>query len=129
MKPCSFWSDSHQAANSPHCSTHGDRHPAVCAEELRKELDAALLQVRELQTVIEQFQVARSGWIHHCHAPEILKTLWAVEHPDRECSHKVCEMGPGVSGPGETWVSPGVGAVGYSYCFCCGVRRDVVEKR
>ena len=52
MKPCSFWSDSHQAANSPHCSTHGDRHPFACAEELRKELDAALLQLCEVRRLL-----------------------------------------------------------------------------
>lgn len=56
MKPCSFWSDSHQAANSPHCSTHGDRHPFACAEELRKELDAALLQNSVMTSVLRELK-------------------------------------------------------------------------
>ena len=60
MKPCSFWSDSHQAANSPHCSTHGDRHPFECAEELRKELDAALLQVRDMMETLNW--VKKNHW-------------------------------------------------------------------
>ncbi len=54
MEKCSFWSDSHVAASRSHCSTHGDRHPTACAMELRKELDAALLQIRTKDKALEE---------------------------------------------------------------------------
>lgn len=47
MEPCSFYWDRNTAASRSACSRHGDRHPAECADELRKELEAALLQVEE----------------------------------------------------------------------------------
>ena len=56
MKPCSFWSDGTRAANQWHCSAHGERHPAECAEELRKELDAALLQNSVMTSVLRELK-------------------------------------------------------------------------
>ena len=100
MKPCSFWSDSHQAANSPHCSTHGDRHPFECAEELRKELDAALLQVDALKVVLQKVEWATDSGC----SPE---SRWCPECENRrESGHtEACSLGHALHGafpPGVT---------------------------
>lgn len=55
MTPCSFWSDSHVAANKQHCYAHGERNPVECAEELRRELGVALLRLGDLQKAVESF--------------------------------------------------------------------------
>lgn len=129
---------------------HGDyTHPdagvscLLCQEELEEKVRQLELQIGEaskaarenfdawkesnrlnglLKDALIEIGVARAAWIHHCHAPEILKALWKVMNGDRPCTHKASEYGPGVAGPGETWTAPGVGAAGYSYCTCCGAR-------
>lgn len=69
MKPCSFWSDGHVAANKPHCSTHGDRHPSECANELAervRDLEAVVCEaiaVVEGRPIRSQF-VAVEEWKH-----------------------------------------------------------------
>lgn len=100
----------------------GIKEWADIGEAARKAKMVALLQNGDMKTALIELGMARAAWIHHCHAPEILKALWKVMEGDRACTHRVSEYGPGVSGPGETWTSPGVGAAGYSYCTCCGTR-------
>ena len=85
--------------------------------DLTQKLDSANAALAELEK-------ARIGWIHHVCGPDILKALWKHREGGRPCSHTVKEYGPNVSGPGDTWTAPGVGYVGYSYCTCCGERRQ-----
>ena len=95
------------------------------------EIASLKLQNGLLKDALIELGVARAAWIHHCHAPEILKALWKVMEGSRVCSHKASEYGPGIVGPGETWTAPGVGAAGFSYCTCCGTKNpaEYMEKR
>jgi hypothetical protein len=147
----SRWIDGFNDEGFPWCPeklpcTPGDKkYCAVCKEAVRQMdfMEGAILAEKgrhsitfdkvaklELQNdamkvALIELGVARAAWIHHCHAPEILKALWKVMEGDRPCTHKASEYGPGVAGPGETWTAPGVGAAGYSYCTCCGARNPM----
>ena len=48
MEKCSFYSDGRTPVNRTACSTHGDRHPIACAEELSRMLESSQRDVERL---------------------------------------------------------------------------------
>lgn len=104
-------------------------HPGLTPEqngaEWRRGLDAekneSIRLVVSLQKVVEEFDVARAAWIHHCHAPAILAALFKMKHPTGECSHKLAGD--------SAFTAPGVGAAGYEYCIRCGFADKRIDEK
>lgn len=86
-----------------------------------------------LRRAIDELEVARAAWIHHCNAPAILAALWDVYCPGKTCSHTIEDYIAVHSRRGvmsawnpdyKMFTAPGVGATGYSYCTVCGARES-----
>lgn len=88
-------------------------------KKTNNEIMCAIINAKTeaMMRAIKEFEVARSGWIHHCNAPAILAALWDCSHPEALCNHT---LGDNM----EAFTAPGIGAAGYQYCIKCGKAKD-----